>query len=64
MSTLPSQTAAPTDAWAALAQARTGDQLAQAWLIVLCRALLQARAGLVLMAQPDGAYAPVATEPP
>lgn len=54
----------PADPWQALARARTGDQLAQAWLGVLCRALLHARAGLVLMAQPDGAYAPVAAEPP
>jgi multidrug resistance efflux pump len=52
------------EAWQALARARTGDQLAQAWLGVLCQALLQARAGLVLMAQPDGAYAPVAAVPP
>jgi len=65
MVTLTSQPSAPpTDAWQALAAARTGDQLAQAWLGVLCHALLQARAGLVLMAQPDGAYAPVAAEPP
>lgn len=65
MSTLPSTTTAtPADAWQALARARTGDQLAQAWLAVLCQALLQARAGLVLMAQPDGAYAPVAAVPP
>lgn len=64
MSTLPSQTLVPADAWQALARARTGDQLAQAWLTVLCQALLQARAGLVLMAQPDGAFAPVAAEPP
>jgi multidrug resistance efflux pump len=64
MSTLPPQISVPADAWAALARARTGDQLAQAWLAVLCHALLQARAGLVLMAQPDGAYAPVATLPP
>lgn len=64
MSTLPPQTLVPADAWQALARARTGDQLAQAWLTVLCQALLQARAGLVLMAQPDGAFAPVAAEPP
>jgi len=55
---------ARADAWQALARARTGDQLAQAWLAVLCHALLQARAGLVLMAQPDGAFAPVAAVPP
>ncbi|MFG6489082.1 efflux RND transporter periplasmic adaptor subunit [Roseateles sp. BYS78W] len=55
---------AAADAWQALARATTGDQLAQAWLGVLCHALLHARAGLVLMAQPDGAYAPVAAEPP
>jgi multidrug efflux pump subunit AcrA (membrane-fusion protein) len=64
MSTLPPQTTVPIDAWQALAHARTGDQLAQAWLAVLCQALLRARAGLVLMAQPDGAYAPVAALPP
>lgn len=64
MSTLPPQTVMPADAWSALARARTGDQLAQAWLAVLCHALLRARAGMVLMAQPDGAFAPVAAEPP
>ena len=64
MSTQPPQTSVPIDPWQALARARTGDQLAQAWLAVLCQALLQARAGLVLMAQPDGAYAPVAALPP
>jgi biotin carboxyl carrier protein len=64
MSTLTPQTALAPDAWQALALARTGDQLAQAWLTVLCQALLQARGGLVLMAQPDGSYAPVAAEPP
>ncbi|MDN3921526.1 HlyD family efflux transporter periplasmic adaptor subunit [Roseateles violae] len=67
MSPLPpqsAQTALPADAWQLLAQARSGDQLAQAWLTVLCQALLKARAGLVLMAQPDGAYAPVAALPP
>ena len=41
MSTLPPQTLVPADAWQALARARTGDQLAQAWLTVLCQALLQ-----------------------
>lgn len=54
----------PADPWQALAQARTGEQLCQAWLAVLCVALLRTRAGLVLLGQPDGSFAPVAAVPP
>jgi len=51
------------DAWRVLAQAETAQQLYTAWLDVLCHALADARAGLVLLAQPDGSYAPVAALP-
>jgi biotin carboxyl carrier protein len=54
---------AGADPWSALAQARTADQLCRAWLEVLCRGLLQAESGLLLLAQADGAYAPVAACP-
>jgi multidrug resistance efflux pump len=51
------------DPWGALAQASTAEQLCRAWLDVLCRGLVDADAGLLLMAQADGAFAPVATHP-
>lgn len=51
------------DAWRVLAQAETAEQLFAAWLAVLCRALCNARAGLVLLAQPDGSFAPAAALP-
>ena len=50
-------------AWAALATAGTAEQLCRAWLQVLAGELLQAQASLLLLAQPDGAYAPVAAVP-
>ena len=51
------------DAWRVLAQAETAEQLFSAWLAVLCRALSNARAGLVLLSQADGSFAPVAALP-
>lgn len=51
------------DPWHALAQALTADALCRSWLEVLCRDLTQADAGLLLMAQADGAYAPVVAHP-
>ena len=51
------------DPWSALAQALTADALCRSWLEVLCRDLVHAEAGLLLMAQADGAYAPVAAHP-
>lgn len=55
--------ASAADPWHALAQALTADALCRSWLEVLCRDLTQAEAGLLLMAQADGAYAPVAMHP-
>lgn len=55
--------AAPTDAWVALASATNAQELCDAWLAVLVGSLLHARAGLVLLAQGDGAFAPVAAVP-
>ena len=51
------------DAWRALAHAETAEQLCSAWLEVLCRGVLSAHAGLVLLVQADGSYAPVAALP-
>ena len=51
------------DAWQMLAQAGTSDSFHAAWLEVLCRALADARAGLVLLAQDDGSFAAVAALP-
>jgi hypothetical protein len=53
----------PIDPWLALAQASTAEQLCRSWLEVLCRSLVNAEAGLLLLAQPDGAFAPVAAHP-
>ena len=55
--------APPVDPWRAFAQATTGEQLCQAWAEVLGGSLTKARAALVLLAQPDGSYAPVAAMP-
>jgi biotin carboxyl carrier protein len=51
------------DPWTALALAQTADALCRSWLEVLCSDLAHAEAGLLLMAQADGAYAPVAIHP-
>lgn len=56
--------AAPGSAWQQLAQARTVHALCQAWLAVLCGELTQAQAGVVLLADADGAFAPAGTWPP
>ena len=61
---LAANAAAEADPWARLAQARTGDQLCAAWLGVLCRRLVKAQTGLLLLGQADGAFAPVAAYPP
>lgn len=50
-------------AWQQLAQAETAAQWFQAWLAVLGQALTEAEASLLLLAQPDGSYAPVAAHP-
>jgi hypothetical protein len=59
----PDTQAAAADAWRVLAQAGTTEQFFSGWLEVLCRSLADARAGLVLLAHPDGSYAPVAALP-
>lgn len=58
---LPSASAA--DRWARLASAESTEALCAAWLGVLCESLLGAQAGVVLLAQADGSYAPVAALP-
>jgi multidrug efflux pump subunit AcrA (membrane-fusion protein) len=55
---------AERDSWLGLADAQTVEALCLAWLTVLVRSLVRARAGVVLMLQPDGSYAPVAALPP
>ncbi len=50
-------------AWRSLGQAATAEQLCTAWLEVLVNALVHGRAGLVLLGQPDGSFAPVAALP-
>jgi multidrug efflux pump subunit AcrA (membrane-fusion protein) len=59
----PPGTPASPDPWASLAAARTAEQLCVAWLRVLGETLVPCKAALLLMQQPDGAYAPVAALP-
>jgi len=51
------------DPWATLAQARTAEQLCQAWLPVLCSLLPAAHSGVILLQDEDGSYAPAAVWP-
>lgn len=60
--TEPRQEAA-TDHWLALAQARTAEQLCQAWLPILCGMLQRVHAGLLLLQDSDGSFAPAAVWP-
>jgi multidrug resistance efflux pump len=62
----PAQAAGPaaaSDPWVALTQARTAEQLCQAWLLVLCTMLTQPRSGLLLLRDQDNSYAPAAVWP-
>lgn len=61
---LPPAGPAIDDPWRGLADAQGLGALCEAWLNVLGRSLLVARAGLVLLRQPDGSFAPEATMPP
>lgn len=54
---------ANVDAWHALSSAATSEQFCQAWIEILTSSLLQARAGLILLIQPDGSFAPAAAAP-
>ena len=58
----PRDSTAP-DAWSLLAQARTAEQLCQAWLPVLCSMLTRPQSGLLLLQDQDGSYAPAAVWP-
>lgn len=51
------------DYWLALAQARTAEQLCQAWLPILCGMLQRVHSGLLLLQDGDGSYAPAAVWP-
>lgn len=49
--------------WEDFAGARTGEALCEAWLALLCSRTEGARAGLLLLRQDDGSYAPAACWP-
>lgn len=49
--------------WQTLAQARTAEQLCRAWLPILCGMLPGLQAGLLLLEDADGSYAPAAVWP-
>lgn len=49
--------------WEDFAGARSGEALCEAWLALLCRRSEGARAGLLLLRQDDGSYAPMARWP-
>lgn len=51
------------DAWQALAQAKSAEQLCQAWLPALCSMVAQVRAGLLLLQDTNGSYVPAALWP-
>lgn len=53
----------PADPWIALTQARSAEQLCQAWLKVLCTMMTQPRSGLLLLLEQDNSYAPAAVWP-
>ena len=49
--------------WAAFATATSTEALARSWLGLQCRALADVNAGMLLLAQPGGAFQPVAIWP-
>ncbi|MFO1191510.1 MAG: HlyD family efflux transporter periplasmic adaptor subunit [Rhodoferax sp.] len=59
----PQRDAVAADPWSRLAQARTAEQLCQAWLPVLCSLLTRPHSGLLLLQDQDGSYAPAAVWP-
>jgi hypothetical protein len=59
----PPRDAVAADPWSLLAQARTAEQLCQAWLPVLCGMLTRPQSGLLLLQDADGSYAPAAVWP-
>lgn len=63
VSTHPPRETVAVDAWSQLAQARTAEQLCQAWLPVLCGMLTRPHSGLLLLQDADGSYAPAAVWP-
>ena len=58
-----SEANAANDTWSTLAQARTAEQLCQAWLPVMCGMLQGTHSGLLLLQDSDGSYAPAAVWP-
>jgi biotin carboxyl carrier protein len=63
VSTHPPRETVAADPWSQLAQARTAEQLCQAWLPVLCGMLTRPHSGLLLLQDADGSYAPAAVWP-
>ena len=63
VSTHPPRETVAVDPWSQLAQARTAEQLCQAWLPVLCSMLTRPHSGLLLLQDADGSYAPAAVWP-
>lgn len=61
--THPPRESVAVDPWSQLAQARTAEQLCQAWLPVLCGMLTRPHSGLLLLQDADGSYAPAAVWP-
>ena len=61
--THPPRETVAADPWSQLAQARTAEQLCQAWLPVLCSMLTRPHSGLLLLQDVDGSYAPAAVWP-
>ena len=57
-------TGAQDAAWHRLVEADSAEQLCAAWLAVLCRELTPVRSGLVLLADGDGSFVPIAVWPP
>lgn len=51
------------DAWQALVQAQTAEQLCQAWLPALCSLVTGVQAALLLLQDTNGSYAPAALWP-
>jgi len=58
-----SQAGSTADFWSLLVNARTSDQLCQAWLGILCQWIPGTQAGLLLLHEEGDRYAPAAVWP-
>ena len=57
------QAGATADFWSLLVNARTSEQLCQAWLGILCQWIPGTQAGLLLLHEEGDRYAPAAVWP-